>query len=446
MMSTKLKVTIFTTFLMSVIVLLVLLFMSNISNEIIKNNCVNKLISSIKTNAKELEFKDGQLDLQDVVFYKNNVYTMIYSYEGELIATGMKNIPNFNLDFENEEVKWSIYNGEEYYIFDLLVDVIDYGKVWVRGIICETSAHDIVSEVLIRAVITLPNFVLLAGIGAYIIAKKSLEPIERIVNTAKNIKKSEDLSLRINLGEGNDEIHQLASTFDEMFQTIENAFEYEKQFSSDVSHELRTPTAVILAQCEYALESQSTVEDKDEALKIVQKQGQKMLCLISNLLNLTRLDTGVEKAQFSTTNLSELVLITCEEIECICEKNIKLTYDIQEGIYANVDYDMMIRMISNLISNAFKYGVLDGYIKVRLFENKKNIVLSVKDNGIGIEENDIKNIWKRFYQIDKSRTSSEQGVGLGLAIVSQIAKIHDAKIEIKSQIKKGSTFKITFKK
>ena len=152
-------------------------------------------------------------------------------------------------------------------------------------------------------------FVLFAAVGGYFITRRAFQPVRRIIQTAREIGEGNDLSRRIALGQGRDEVYTLAAEFDSMFARLEKAFEREKQFTSDASHELRTPTTVIISQCEYALERAKTLDEAREALHAILNQAEKMAVMISQLLMLARADKAHGKMQFETVNLSDLAMM-----------------------------------------------------------------------------------------------------------------------------------------
>ena len=177
-----------------------------------------------------------------------------------------------------------------YYIFDRQLDFGEADELWIRGVMSEEQGDRQLTGMIRIALIVLPLLVVLASVGGYLIARRALNPIQQISWTARQISDGHDLKRRINLGKGDDELHQLAATFNEMFDHLEQSFEQERQFTSDVSHELRTPMAVIAAQCEYTLEQERTVEEYEEALQVIRRQGRKMTKLINHMLDFARLE------------------------------------------------------------------------------------------------------------------------------------------------------------
>ncbi len=446
--SAKIRLTLFTTVLMLLMAGVLIGLMFSISDDIVSANSISQLTEVVGDNFNELEYDDGKLDLDDVDFFKKGVYTLLYSQEGEHIAGDFPEDDVSTQPFKDQETTEFTVDGTLYYIYDRLAPVEDSRSlVWMRGIIAVDEVASTTGNILQMALFSLPVFVILGAIGCYFIAKNTFRPIDKIINTAEEISESENLALRIDLKNGSPEIHKLAEAFDKMFARLESTFESEKQFTSDVSHELRTPTAVILAQCEYAIGDKIIPEDKEDALETIQRQALKMSTLITDLLNLIRLDRGVEKAEMQRINLSELVNEVCEEHKLIAPHDFKLTYNITPNISGKFDPAMVTRLLANLISNSLRYKKENGCAHVTLAETATEIVLSVKDDGIGIAKEHQEKIWNRFYQVDSSRTASQSGsMGLGLSIVAQIAKLHNAKIELESEQNNGSLFSVKFPK
>ena len=232
--SIKSKITLWNAALMLLLVTLVLGFMLSMGTSIIEVSGKRQLVRVLDDNAEEIEFDDGRLELDDVNFFESGVYTLVYTQEGALIS-GKSPSGALELALEDMSLRSLFSDGIEYYIYDKLIDVEDYGRVWVRGIIELDEVADLVHLLFFIALISLPFFVLFATLGCYFISKRAFRPIDKIINLAKEINESENLSLRINLGDGKDEVYELARTFDEMFAQLESSFEGEKQFSSDAS-------------------------------------------------------------------------------------------------------------------------------------------------------------------------------------------------------------------
>ncbi len=446
--SAKIRLTLFTTFLMLLMAGVLIAMMFAVSDDIVSASSIAQLSEVVDDNSDELEFDDGELDVDDVDFFKKGVYILLYSNEGQYIAGEFPEEDIATQPFIDKEISEFTADGTLYYIYDSLVPVEDSRSlVWIRGVIAVDEVASATKNILQMALVSLPVFILFGAIGCYFIAKSTFRPVDKIVKIAEQISESENLSLRIALQNASPEIRKLSDTFDNMFERLENAFEAEKQFTSDVSHELRTPTAVILAQCEYAIGKNISQEDKEDALETVQRQALKMSSLISNLLNLIRMDRGTQKAQLQQINLSDIVREVCEEQNLIAPSDLKMTYDIIPNISGSFDPAMISRLLENLISNSFRYRKENGNTHIKLDETATEIILSVKDDGIGIAKEHREKIWNRFYQVDSSRTTSQHGsMGLGLSMVAQIAKLHHAKTLLESEPDIGSLFTVIFQK
>ena len=294
----------------------------------------------------------------------------------------------------------------------------------------------IIKNLILVVAVAMPAFILFATLGGYWIAKKAFKPLEDIISTADSINEASDLSARIDVPSGSNEFIRLAKTFDQMFTRLEQSFEAEKQFTSDASHELRTPISVIKGACEYALKYDETPEERQETISMIHRQAVKMSGLVSQLLSMTRLEQGTEKANFEKINLTELTKSICTE-QAYADRNVY--FDAKNEISAFVDTTLITRLIQNLIDNAVKYGKADRHVWVSITENEHEIQLSVKDDGIGIPIEEQSKIWQRFYQVDASRTG-DNGTGLGLSMVQMIAEIHGGYMSLESEPLKGSKF------
>ena len=213
----------------------------------------------------------------------------------------------------------------------------------------------------------------------------------------------------------------------------------EKQFTSDVAHELRTPISVVLMQCEELLQGNHLDEEGRREVEVIHRKISSMSDMISQLLLLSRADQGREKLDLERLNFSELGEMAVEEFSGIAgEKDIAVEAKIQPGIYGKADQTLMIRLWSNLLQNAIRYGKPGGHIWVSVEKEENQIRMSVKDDGIGIAPKDLPHIWDRFYQVDPSRNSESSGLGLSMA--KWIVEAHHGQISAISEPGKGTTF------
>lgn len=444
----KLKITLWFTIFMIILCAVVLLFIAVISDSTAARDIRISLTGLVDRNVREIERDDGRPEIDDdFIYFQEGMYCLLFNEDGGKL-NGYAPYDELEKEpFEDKSIRAIQIDGETYLVYDRLVVIRRGGDVWIRGIVSDKGGLVSLTAVYRAALIALPLLIILAAVGGYMIAKRSLLPIQKINKTADEIGGSGDLSKRIEMGNGDDELHQLADTFNKMFGRLEENFEAEKHFTSDASHELRTPVSVILAQCEYAFENASGEHELYEAIGAIQKQGYRMSHLIESLLYFTRIEQHTESLSFETVDISALVRSVCQEQKELKEKNISLLEDVQTGIAMKADTALFSRMLVNLIRNAYRYGRENGNINVNFTENNSEILLYVADDGIGIAPEDLPKIWNRFYRADKSRSSARgAGLGLGLAMVKQIAELHNGVIYVESELDKGSTFTVKFPK
>ena len=411
----------------------------------------NIIHSSVRTYLKDvvihridyLTIKNGEIIID------SNFDTMIQNVEIAIYDKDFKflygNSPNgFEMDnrkSKDDKIMIIRSNNQKWYVYNKTIELGDYGKVWIRGVMPNIGQSSAIETVIQISFVILPFFLILSAIGGYIITKNAFTPIEKIRRIAEKINEGNDLSQRINLGKGDDELHTLANTFDVMFDRLQTSFENEVQFTSDVSHELRTPITVILTQAEYGKGYINSVEEAQKSFGIIEKEGQKMSKLVSQLLTLARMERGRQKLNLENINLSELIEMTVETQTLSAKsKNIKIITKIMPEIYANIDEMMIMRVFTNLISNAISYGKQNGTVIIELFLKEDKIISKISDDGIGISEDKLDKIWLRFYQVDPSKNGDNSG--LGLSMVKKIVELHKGEIFVESELGKGTTFTI----
>lgn len=464
-LSIRTKITLWFTGALLAVVTLTYICIFSAGSRVIQKNIRDNLIETVENNVDEVEYyasmedvgelndvdifiqyRSGFLEVDDDFLDSvNQIYTALYdSSRTMLYGENPVEKPCSGLSFEDRSVRTVKDAGVLYYVFDRELHGDGLDGLWLRGVAAETQGKEELSSVVVLSLTVLPLLVLAAVLGGSLIAKKALSPIQKISDTAAQISRGDDLRKRIRLDDGNDELHQLADQFNNMFARLEAAFEKEKQFTSDISHELRTPMAVIMAQCEYSMEADTVPEEYAESIRVICRQGKRMTSMINQMLDIERLEMRPENYPKETLDFSELVQSVCEDLALIREKEIRLSGDIENGIFYSGNRTLLSRALSNLILNAYRYGKENGHIAVSLKETDGQILLSVADDGIGIAAEDLPKIFDRFYRADSSRT--ENGTGLGLAITKDIVTFHNGRITVESEPGAGSTFSVIFQK
>jgi len=266
-----------------------------------------------------------------------------------------------------------------------------------------------------------------------------MKPVAMMSKTALEIGNSKDFSKRIDLLVGKDELHALASIFNQMLDSLEKVYQSEKQLISDVSHELRTPLSVIMAESDYAASYAQNLDEAKESLEVISRQSRKITSLIDQILELSRLEAG-RNLELKDINLSYILQNLASDYEKLASaKGLEFSCVVAPNVQIIGDELMISRLVDNFLSNALKFA--EAKIELNLSLTKTHALLSVKDDGVGISKKDIELIWNKFYQVESSRNKSQnRGSGLGLAIAANIAKMHGAKLGVKSEAGAGSEF------
>ena len=361
------------------------------------------------------------------------------SYKNKLIEIKNKYLPKNSLI-----TKFSLYYG--------IILIIILGIALSMGVIgvlvyLKLGINDVEEfvEILIK------TSMIAFGLGAFLIiiispilSKKILEPLEKITKAEQEIS-VEKLDKRINYTGNEKELKVLSDSFDKMIERLEISFNKQNQFISDVSHELKTPISVISGYVglldRWGKKDEETCNKSIQAIK---NETKNMNELVSKLLYITKADTGKVNLKKSKINVQELINEIIEETQ-IMETNRNICSSSNEVYYIEADISNVKELIRIFIENAIKYTEENG--KIDIFSRRENemIYINIKDNGIGIAEEEQTNIFDRFYRVDKSRNKETGGTGLGLAIAKSIANVNGAEIRLESELNKGSNFILIFK-
>jgi two-component system OmpR family sensor kinase len=300
------------------------------------------------------------------------------------------------------------------------------------------------SQLTIWYAVVLGLFFLVSVLGGYFILTRVLQPMKSVVQTAKKIS-AEDLSLRIEDNNQKNEIGQLITTFNEMISRLERSVRQIKQFSSDASHDLKTPLTVIRGEIDIALRKNRPPEEYIKTLTSVREEAKKLERVIDNLLFLSRIDSRDYRRSFENVHLDEIFLEVFEKTTALAnEKELAYVLEKIERVFIQGDSILLSRLLMNLVDNAIKYTLPGGQIKISLKNTGEKARFTIHDTGIGIPENAIPFIFNRFYRVDQSRSQRNEGAGLGLSIVRKIADIHQAEVDIHSQLNEGTTASVSF--
>ncbi|MBN9389756.1 MAG: HAMP domain-containing protein [Chloroflexi bacterium] len=302
--------------------------------------------------------------------------------------------------------------------------------------------YDALADSYKPILLAIPIVLLLAALGGWFLARQVLGPITRITRTAQAIS-STDLAGRIELTGSTAEIGRLATTFNDMLDRLQGAFERERRFTADASHELRTPLTALKGQIEVSLDQPRTQTEYIDTLKDANTEVDRLIRLSNSLLSLSRMDQGQQKFPRENVDLSDLLDSLVETMQPLAEaKDITLSGQFTSGPIISGNFDQLTRLFMNLLDNALKYTPAAGKVTVSLKEIGSFARIDVADNGQGIPKEHLPHLFERFYRVHSDRTSSSGGTGLGLAIAYEIVRWHQGKITVESKLNEGTVFSV----
>lgn len=295
-----------------------------------------------------------------------------------------------------------------------------------------------------RYLLIFAPFLLLAAAGVgYWLSRRALAPVDALTRTARNITGT-NLNNRLEQLNTGDELQRLSDTLNEMLGRIETAFLRVTQFTADASHELRTPVALIRTESEIALRKSRDISEYREALEHILAESERTSSLIEKLLSLARADAGHANLDLRDIDLRDITLQAAEDWrQIIAEHDLQFAENIiDRNLQVAGDSSALHRVVNILLDNAVKYTPARGGIQLCLEGKDGNVILSVRDTGIGISEEDRNKVFDRFYRADKARTRELGGSGLGLAIAKWIVEQHHGTIRVESTLGVGSIFTV----
>ena len=317
--------------------------------------------------------------------------------------------------------------------------------ILVTGVLTYFFLHTLSTSFSVQLLV-LFILVIILMISGYILIATLLKPLEQIT-IALNEVNANNLSTRIEIQNESTDVIQLVTSINTMIQRIENSFKQIQQFTSDASHELRTPLAILMGELEIGLHTSKSKQDFQEVILSALEEVIRLSKVVSSLLELSKAESGKLILQFENTNLSELLLDLIEDAEILSEaKKITLHHSVEKDIFLEIDSSKIHQALLNIIENSIKYTQEQGEVFINLNTDQQYVIIEVRDNGLGMTEEELPFIFDRFYRADISRSTEIHGTGIGLAIVKWILEGHDAITTVHSKPNEGTIFLIKLPK
>ena len=336
------------------------------------------------------------------------------------------------------------HDSEHYPIRIISYPILSHGKLdtIVQVGSSLVAPTDILNKILLIFSISIPLSLLLLAYGGWFLAGRALKPVDLITRSAQKIT-AENLSQRLEVINPRDEIGRLTETFNTTLARLENSFNRTRRFSADVSHELRTPLTIIRGELEVGLKWAKDPEEFRELMQSNLEEVNRMSEIIESLLELSRAEEKGLSLNLQEVELHELLQDLFQQTSPLAgEKGLQFECDCTRPVCIQGDSMRLRQVFMNLLENALKYTESGGKVRLSLETDNVYAKVAVSDTGPGIPADDLPSIFDRFYRVDKARNRAHGGSGLGLSLVKSYTEAHGGRIEVVSEVGKGSVFTV----
>ena len=290
-------------------------------------------------------------------------------------------------------------------------------------------------------IIAIIPVILFAYLGGVFVADRALNPIRQLINTLKSIVASGKIDVRAPVYQ-TDKLHEeLISLFNSMLEKIEALMNGMRNVLDNVAHDLRTPMTRLRGTAEMALQSEQNTDVLREALSDCIEESERILIMLNTLMDISEAETGAMKLEPEEMNVAPVIEDVVELYGYVAEeKGVSVYTGFPKELYLTADRNWVRQVLANLLDNAIKYTPTGGRIDIEACRREQEVVITVKDTGIGISHEELDKIWERLYRGDKSR--SQRGLGLGLSLVNAIVGAHRGYVQVSSEPGAGSVFTV----
>lgn len=348
----------------------------------------------------------------EFLLYKNGIY---YMDSLNKAVTDQENTEDIYINIPEDE--W------ENFCDDFSVKVFDTKENYRK------------KNLIITAIVTV-----LGGMVTYFVSGRALKPLREFSDSVEKVQLQNLTDSYID-EKGVAEFERLGKAYNKMLGRLSDSFEIQRQFTGNAAHELRTPLAIMQSQLDMYNASEHPGNDAEtaETIRMITEQNERLTRLVGTLLDMSELQTVERSDNVELYSLAEEVMTDLEPLAQ--EKNVRLLVNGDETYMRGSDI-LLYRMMYNLVENAIKYNKQDGRVEVLLNKRNDHVVIEIKDTGKGISEKDRERIFEPFFRVDKSRSRELGGVGLGLALVYEIVRLHEGTISVSKSDSDGTTFEV----
>lgn len=388
--------------------------------------------------------KANEVVLAEMVF--PNRYVEVVDPDGRVVAWS-GNLAGHQFTIPAATLGEARRRGAFVVLNDLRVAVVPLSPAKELGFAIVAEPLSVVEEGLRRLrrdfLFGVPLILILASLGGYFLARKSLSPIA-LMNQQTHRISAENLSARLDVTNPRDEVGHLALTINALLTRVDRAFQEQRRFIADASHELRTPLAVLRGETEVALQQERVVTEYKQSLALIKDEAERLSRIVEDLFLLAREPVDAPSMTTETVRLDQLVAECARAASVLAaQKGLRLTLNEHlPAITVMGDDEMLKRMLLNLLDNAVKYTPEGGEVKIDLGLENGDAQIVVTDTGIGIPAAEQPRIFDRFYRVDKARSRTLGGAGLGLSIARWILAGHGGTLSVESAPGQGSAFRV----